>query len=279
MEWATAGGWAVVKKAGEDLLEGVELRVTDDAELRYVSRGGLKLEGALRHTGLQVAGETVLDLGQSTGGFTDCLLAAEARHVVGVDVGHGQLHARLQADARVTALEGVHVRELGALQRHVPTGGFPLVVGDLSFISMIDSLPYLLPWLAPHGQLLLLIKAAVRARAPGRGQGRPGQGRGRLPPPGDPCPPGLHRPRASRCTTTSTAPSLAVMGTVNSFCGHSDENPSHLKPAASRALGRSRAGEHPHGGSAGVLDGRGAGMTTPSVSSSFLPTPPSAPRS
>ena len=158
VEWATAGGWAVVKKAGEDLLEGVELRVTDDAELRYVSRGGLKLEGALRHTGLQVAGETVLDLGQSTGGFTDCLLAAEARHVVGVDVGHGQLHARLQADARVTTLEGVHVRELGALQRHVPTGGFPLVVGDLSFISMIDSLPYLLPWLAPHGQLLLLIK-------------------------------------------------------------------------------------------------------------------------
>lgn len=159
VEWAAAGGWQVVKKAGEELLEGVELRVTDDAELRYVSRGGLKLEGALQHTGLAVTGETVLDLGQSTGGFTDCLLAAGARHVVGVDVGHGQLHPTLRADLRVTSLEGVHVRELAeALPSHQPTGGFPLVVGDLSFISMIDSLPHLLPWLAPHGQLLLLIK-------------------------------------------------------------------------------------------------------------------------
>jgi len=157
-EWASPTGWAVLRKAGEDLPQAAQLRVTDDAELRYVSRGGLKLQGALARTGFDVVNHTVLDVGQSTGGFTDCLLAHGARHVVGVDVGHGQLHARLQADARVTALEGVHVRELGVLRQHVPTGGFTLIVGDLSFISMVGSLPELLPWLEVHGHLLVLIK-------------------------------------------------------------------------------------------------------------------------
>lgn len=157
-EWASPTGWAVLKKAGEDLPETAQLRVTDDAELRYVSRGGLKLEGALARTGADVKDLTVLDVGQSTGGFTDCLLARGARHVVGIDVGHGQLHAQLKADARVTALEGTHVRELDGLRPHAPTGGFPLIVGDLSFISMIGSLPELLPWLEAHGHLLVLIK-------------------------------------------------------------------------------------------------------------------------
>ncbi|PTT79514.1 hemolysin [Pelomonas sp. HMWF004] len=157
-EWASPTGWAVLKKAGEDLPDTAQLRITDDAELRYVSRGGLKLAGALARTGVDVNGHVALDIGQSTGGFTDCLLAHGARHVVGVDVGHGQLHARLQADARVTALEGTHVRELDALRSHAPTGGFTLIVGDLSFISMVGSLPELLPWLEAHGQLLLLIK-------------------------------------------------------------------------------------------------------------------------
>lgn len=158
-EWASPTGWAPLKKAGEDLPETAQMRVTDDAELRYVSRGGLKLEGALAHTGFAVEAHTVLDVGQSTGGFTDCLLARGARHVVGVDVGHGQLHPRLQDDVHVTALEGVHVRELSSVLRsHAPTGGFTLIVGDLSFISMIGSLPELLPWLEVHGHLLVLIK-------------------------------------------------------------------------------------------------------------------------
>ena len=157
-EWASPTGWAQLKKAGEDLPETAQLRVTDDAELRYVSRGGLKLEGALKHTGFDPVNQIVLDVGQSTGGFTDCLLAHGARHVVGVDVGHGQLHPRLLADVRVSALEGVHVRELGVLRQHAPTGGFTLIVGDLSFISMIGSLPELLPWLEVHGHLLVLIK-------------------------------------------------------------------------------------------------------------------------
>jgi 23S rRNA (cytidine1920-2'-O)/16S rRNA (cytidine1409-2'-O)-methyltransferase len=157
-EWASPTGWAMLKKAGEDLPETAQLRVTDDAQLRYVSRGGLKLEGALARVGFDVAVHTVLDVGQSTGGFTDCLLAHGARHVVGVDVGHSQLHAKLLADPRVTALEGVHVRELDVLRQHAPTGGFTLIVGDLSFISMVGSLPELLPWLEVHGHLLVLIK-------------------------------------------------------------------------------------------------------------------------
>ena len=149
-EWASPTGWAVLKKTGEDLPETAQLRVTDDAELRYVSRGGLKLEGALERTGF--------DVGQSTGGFTDCLLARGARHVVGIDVGHGQLHERLRADERVTALEGMHVRDLAGLRSYAPTGGFTLIVGDLSFISMVGSLPELLPWLEVHGLLLVLVK-------------------------------------------------------------------------------------------------------------------------
>lgn len=158
VEWASPTGWAVLKKAGEDLPDTAQLRVTDDAELRYVSRGGLKLEGALDRTGFDVADHIALDVGQSTGGFTDCLLARGARHVVGVDVGHGQLHPRLQADPRVTALEGLHVREMDSLRPHAPTGGFTVVVGDLSFISMVGSLPELLPWLEVHGHLLVLVK-------------------------------------------------------------------------------------------------------------------------
>ncbi|MDM4766697.1 TlyA family RNA methyltransferase [Pelomonas sp. SE-A7] len=149
-----------VRKAGEDVPEHEELRVTDDAELRYVSRGGLKLEGALATTGIKVQGFTVLDMGQSTGGFTDCLLKGGAEKVVGVDVGHGQLHASLANDPRVVLLEGLHVRELASsgLQAHKPAGGFRLIVGDLSFISMLGSLAQLAPWLAADGQLLLLIK-------------------------------------------------------------------------------------------------------------------------
>ncbi|UXH79027.1 TlyA family RNA methyltransferase [Roseateles amylovorans] len=160
VQWASPKGWVPLKKAGEALPDHAELRITDNAELRYVSRGGLKLEGALRASGLDVSGLIALDIGQSTGGFTDCLLKAGAAAVVGVDVGHGQLHPNLQADARVSALEGTHVRELdtSALQTLAPAGGFALIVGDLSFISMIGALPHLDRWLSAQGQVLLLIK-------------------------------------------------------------------------------------------------------------------------
>ena len=88
------------RKAGEDLPEDCEIEITDDAELRFVSRGGLKLDGALAHCGIDVAGMTCLDVGQSTGGFTDVLLQRGAAQVVGIDVGHGQLHAAAGAPTR-----------------------------------------------------------------------------------------------------------------------------------------------------------------------------------
>ncbi|MDH4061734.1 MAG: TlyA family RNA methyltransferase [Aquincola sp.] len=152
VRWHGPKGWAVPTKAGEDLPEGCELEVTDDAELRWVSRAGLKLDTALAHTGIDVSGRHCLDVGQSTGGFTEVLLARGAASVVGVDVGHGQLHERVRADARVTALEGINARHLVPAQ--LPRAGFDLVVADLSFISLTLVLDALVP-LATRDLLLL----------------------------------------------------------------------------------------------------------------------------
>jgi 23S rRNA (cytidine1920-2'-O)/16S rRNA (cytidine1409-2'-O)-methyltransferase len=160
VRWLGPAGWAVPRKAGEELPEACELQVTDDAELRFVSRGGLKLDGALAHTGIDVHGRSCLDIGQSTGGFTDALLQRGAARVVGVDVGHAQLHARLREDPRVTAIEERNARQLVAddLGRAMPAPGFGLVVGDLSFISLTLVLPAIAPLLAHGGDLLWLVK-------------------------------------------------------------------------------------------------------------------------
>jgi len=154
VRWLGPKGWVVPYKAGEDLPEACELKVTDDAELRWVSRAGLKLDAALAHCKLDVTGRHCLDVGQSTGGFTEVLLARGAASVVGVDVGHGQLHAKLRDDPRVTALEGVNARHLSAAQ--LPRPSFDLVVADLSFISLTLVLDALLPLAAQD--LLLLVK-------------------------------------------------------------------------------------------------------------------------
>ncbi|MDA8453560.1 TlyA family RNA methyltransferase [Acidovorax sp. GBBC 3334] len=106
--------WHKVAKNGDDIPEGAEVQLLDAAEAKYLSRGGLKLEGALRATGLSVAGWRCLDVGQSTGGFTDCLLQQGAAQVIGVDVGHGQLHERLRNDPRVVGVEGLNARSLTA---------------------------------------------------------------------------------------------------------------------------------------------------------------------
>ena len=106
--------WNRVQKNGDDIPSCAQVQLLDSAEAKYISRGGLKLEGALATTGLSVAGLCCLDVGQSTGGFTDCLLQAGAAMVVGVDVGQGQLHERLRNDARVIGCEGVNARHLSA---------------------------------------------------------------------------------------------------------------------------------------------------------------------
>ena len=167
VRWLSPKGWAVPRKAGEDLPEGCEIEITDDAELRWVSRAGLKLDAALARTGIDVASATCLDVGQSTGGFTDVLLARGAARVIGVDVGHGQLHPRLRSDPRVTAIEGVNARHLDA--RMLPTPHFDLVVADLSFISLTLVLPALAMLAARD--LLLLVKPQFELQPADIGKG------------------------------------------------------------------------------------------------------------
>ncbi|WP_310566518.1 TlyA family RNA methyltransferase [Hydrogenophaga sp.] len=164
VRWRLPGGdWKAVAKNGEELRETVELELLDTAESRFVSRGGLKLDGALTHCGLDVSGLRCLDVGQSSGGFTDCLLQRGAAQVVGVDVGQGQLHPQLRSDPRVVCIEKCNARELTA-QQLVEAGGaaaaapFDLIVGDLSFISQTLVWPAIVPLLKPAGHLLMLVK-------------------------------------------------------------------------------------------------------------------------
>ena len=152
------------------LPQDAELLLQDDDETRFVSRGGLKLEGALRATGLQVKGWICLDVGQSTGGFTDCLLQRGAAQVTGVDVGHGQLHDRIRADHRVVCIEHRNARELSLAHCGQPQG-FALIVADLSFISLTLVLPVLTTLLSEEGQLLLLVKPQFELQATDIGKG------------------------------------------------------------------------------------------------------------
>ncbi|MDD5028002.1 MAG: TlyA family RNA methyltransferase [Rhodoferax sp.] len=171
--WQQGELWRKVVKNGDLVPDDAALQLQDDAEARYVSRGGLKLEAALQQVGLDVAGWQCLDVGQSTGGFTDCLLQRGARGVVGVDVGSAQLHPKLASDARVLSLEGVNARTLtasdliAASADETRAGGqfdaelvpeFELIVADLSFISQTLVLPALVPLLKIGGRLLTLAK-------------------------------------------------------------------------------------------------------------------------
>lgn len=114
VQWLQGDVWRQVAKNGDDVPPDAEIKLLDDSETRYVSRGGLKLEAALKHVGLSVDGLQCLDVGQSTGGFTDCLLQLGATMVVGVDVGSAQLHPQLRADPRVLCVEGLNARALDA---------------------------------------------------------------------------------------------------------------------------------------------------------------------
>jgi 23S rRNA (cytidine1920-2'-O)/16S rRNA (cytidine1409-2'-O)-methyltransferase len=165
--------WQRVSKNGDELPLPCEVRLLDTAEARYVSRGGLKLEGALLSSGLSAQGLRCLDVGQSTGGFTDCLLQQGAAQVVGLDVGHGQLHPRLRDDARVVCVERINARELEPNDARVPDValGFDLVVGDLSFISLTLVLPALLPLLKKGGALLMLVKPQFELQPSDIGKG------------------------------------------------------------------------------------------------------------
>jgi 23S rRNA (cytidine1920-2'-O)/16S rRNA (cytidine1409-2'-O)-methyltransferase len=155
VQWFDGAQWLRVARNSDEVPQGAQLRLLDAAEARYVSRGGLKLEGALRTAGLDVTGWTCLDVGQSTGGFTDCLLQHGAAAVTGIDVGHGQLHDKLRKDPRVVAIEKLNARELSDEQIG---GHYDLVTGDLSFISLTLVLPRLVTLMKPAGHLLMLVK-------------------------------------------------------------------------------------------------------------------------
>lgn len=154
------GKWQPVSKAGLKLAESTCLRVEDDPADRYVSRAGMKLAAALAKAGLEVTSWQVLDIGQSTGGFSDCLLQAGAGLVVGLDVGQQQLHPSLSQHPRLRSLEKINARYLTAeqLQQHSLPTEYDLIVMDVSFISQTLILKQLPPLLKPQGWLITLVK-------------------------------------------------------------------------------------------------------------------------
>jgi 23S rRNA (cytidine1920-2'-O)/16S rRNA (cytidine1409-2'-O)-methyltransferase len=143
-------------KAGQQVDESVELVV--ESLPRFVSRGGEKLEHALDELGVEVAGRDALDVGASTGGFTDVLLQRGAARVIALDVGRGQLHHRLRGDPRVTVLERMNARELESLP-YAPD----LVTCDVSFISVRTALPPALALARPGWDALVLVKPQFEA--------------------------------------------------------------------------------------------------------------------
>ena len=157
----------LVTKAGTPIAGGAALEVEQGPA--YVSRGGDKLATALAAFAIDVTGLSCLDVGASTGGFTDCLLQAGAAHVTALDVGRGQLHERLRADDRVTLLEGVNARLLAP--GDLPGPPSALAVIDVSFISLALVLPALVTVLARPYRLLPLVKPQFEA---GRGETRRG---------------------------------------------------------------------------------------------------------
>jgi 23S rRNA (cytidine1920-2'-O)/16S rRNA (cytidine1409-2'-O)-methyltransferase len=155
-----------VNKPSDPVGPHAEIRIKggDDPTTRYVGRGGLKLEAALRDFQIDVAGFNCLDVGASTGGFTDCLLQHGAEKVTAIDVGHNQIDWRLRTDARVDAREGINAR-------YLKLDDFPekfdLAVMDVSFISATKILPAIVPLLKEDARLITLIKPQFEV---GRGE-------------------------------------------------------------------------------------------------------------
>jgi len=152
------------EKPSDLVATGSRIRIKTANSLRYVGRGGLKLEAALREFNIDVTDLNCLDVGASTGGFTDCLLQHGARKVVALDVGHNQLDWRLRQDPRIEVLEGVNARYLTPADF---CQQFALVVMDVSFISSKVILPAIVPLMINEGSLILLIKPQFEV---GRGE-------------------------------------------------------------------------------------------------------------
>jgi 23S rRNA (cytidine1920-2'-O)/16S rRNA (cytidine1409-2'-O)-methyltransferase len=189
-----------VDKPGATVRVEAQLQLT--AQLPYVSRGGLKLEGALGAFGIDPGGMVAMDVGASTGGFTDCILQRGAKKVYAVDVGYGQLAWKLRNDLRVVNLERANIRYL---QREaVEEEGVDLILIDTSFISIEKFLPHLLGFLKEGGILLGLIKPQFEV-----GKGEVGKG-------GVVKDPALHQKAIDRISAFSRELGLRVLGVVES---------------------------------------------------------------
>lgn len=155
-----------IEKPSDSIPANAEIRIKggDDPTSRYVGRGGLKLEAALLEFQIDAAGLNCLDVGASTGGFTDCLLQQGASQVVSIDVGHNQIDWRLRTDPRVEVREGINARYLkpSDFEKH-----FDLIVMDVSFISATKIFPAIVPLLKADSCLVVLIKPQFEV---GRGE-------------------------------------------------------------------------------------------------------------
>lgn len=152
---------AVCTKCGAEVSEGAAVRITGEI-LRYVGRGGLKLEKALSEFGIDLCGKTCLDIGASTGGFTDCMLQNGAKKVFAVDVGSNQLDKKLRADSRVVSLENTDIRSF-SFDEFGLTDGADFIGTDVSFISLKLIFPHIFRLLKSGGSAVTLIKPQFEA--------------------------------------------------------------------------------------------------------------------
>lgn len=169
-----SGSWKAITSPSYSVSADAEIEIRGNGLDRFVSRGGLKLEGALQELNLDIRGLEALDVGMSTGGFTDCLLQKGASRVVGLDVGHSQLHPQLQKNPKVVSLEGINAREMHLNPQILvqkPASGWPLAVVDVSFISLTLVLPSLVQVLSPGGLILALVKPQFEVGPEGLGKG------------------------------------------------------------------------------------------------------------
>src|SRR5215813_8689945 len=192
-----------VDKPSDQFPTDVQIRIKggDDPTSRYVGRGGLKLEAALREFQIEVGGLVCLDVGASTGGFTDCLLQHGAQRVVALDVGHNQLDWKIRNDPRVEVREEVNARHL------LPEdfeGKFDLITIDVSFISLTKILPALVPLLTNSGRIVGLIKPQFEV-----GKGEVGKG-------GIVKDPSRHQRVVSEVNVFAKSLSLQVTGVIES---------------------------------------------------------------
>jgi len=211
-------------KPGTPVAAHAEVSVTAP-EYPWVSRGGVKLAAALQHFGIDPSGRACLDIGASTGGFTDVLLSGGARTVYAVDVGYGQLHARLRNDPRVVLLEKVNARYLSRAE--VPVS-VDLLVADVSFISLTMILPAAVPLLTPGAAAVLLVKPQFESA-----RGEVGKG-------GIVRDPAVRERAVARVVASAGSLGLALVGTIRSPIEGADGNEEFLaafraaNPAVSR---------------------------------------------